>query len=871
MGGPRPTSPDWVEATRLPAATLEELWGPLARYAALMERRFGNRRIARAARPMLWSRFCKACLAENAGRWAVAWRLPWWVACPAHRSLLSSTCPTCGQLQRQGRLLHDLEPDPTTCSMPPAGGSGRGDRRCGADLTEGSISTAVNLLAMDAQQRLAVLVDHAGSAWSIAAAADELADLLTLASLTGLDFETLDPEGLSDTSALSKAWHQAEIVLSETTGNALTALALADVRERPHPLPRRWHTASTALTSRVLSIRDPHLRPVDRLRWRTTVSGRRPDQPDNDPFSRAVPWALWPDWSVRLHPRTAVEFAAFRSMAAAALALPGSSRRVEDVVTGRDEDPAILARKVSHVLQAIAATDHGRVILRALTQLSDGLRTYGSPIDYQRRRHIATTGPPLDLPAWDRICAAAGTPTGGHRKLKHARLWIWETLTGGLPQKAPAALRPENTADPSGYDAFALRLPSIAVTHLEAHARSVLDSHGCADEPLTWSPPPEWADTENLPLPDLDRLNMDRLALLLRGRRSPTAIADDLGTSLDHVRLVLRRNPGLALLSGPRRGTSTSGRTVRTLPPASLTTERLRTLVLDDRRTLRSLAEEFGVSRTYLADRLRRDGIPVPPPYHRPTRPVDPDWLRTEYVDRKRTLPAIAAEVGMTAPNLARIARTHSIPLRRRGGASHAASLTVKPGWPQPLAASVLGQSGTERVRRFQVYARHRSLTQAADALGVYQSVLTSQLAQLEVACGGQLIVRSARTQQSQCPTALGRLLLNQADKHLGPHPDAPAALPESLATALASFWGAKRLRWFRAAARSKSIMGAAAELGADRYTVDRSIRGLEQVVGGILLHRSTPGQPHKLSPLGRRVLTQMNAHLATPAEELLT
>lgn len=343
------------------------------------------------------------------------------------------------------------------------------------------------------------------------------------------------------------------------------------------------------------------------------------------------------------------------------------------------------------------------------------------------------------------------------------------------------------TSPASGYHAFALRLPSIAVPP-RGPRPLVLDSHGCANEPLAWSPPPEWADTENLPLPDLDRLDMDRLALLLRGRRSPSAIADDLGTSLDHFRLVLRRNPGLALLSGPRRETSTSGRTVRTLPPANLTTERLRPLVLDDRRTLRSLAEEFGVNRTYLADRLRRDGIPVPPPYHRPTRPVDPDWLRTEYVDRKRTLPAIATEVGMTPVNLARISRTHSIPLRRRGGASHAASLTVNPGWPQPLADSVLGQSGTERVRRFQVYARHRSLTQAADALSVHQSVLTSQLGQLEIACGGQLIVRSARTQQSQSPTALGRLLLNQADKHLGPHPEAPPTLLEPLATALASF-----------------------------------------------------------------------------------
>lgn len=55
--------------------------------------------------------------------------------------------------------------------------------------------------------------------------------------------------------------------MSDTSGRALATLATVDIRDRPRPLPARWRTAGADLTSRVLSIRDPLLRPTDRLRW----------------------------------------------------------------------------------------------------------------------------------------------------------------------------------------------------------------------------------------------------------------------------------------------------------------------------------------------------------------------------------------------------------------------------------------------------------------------------------------------------------------------------------------------------------------------------------------------------------------------------
>jgi len=518
---------------------------------------------------------------------------------------------------------------------------------------------------------------------------------------------------------------------------------------------------------------------------------------------------------------------------------------------------------LSHVLQTVAGDDHGRCVLRALTQISDGLRAHGSPIDYERRRHIAATATPIDLKSWDGICAAAGVATGGHRKLRHARLWVWELLTGGLPAQAPESVRPNHNSVLADYQRFALRLPHDAVNLLEAHARSVRDSHGCASEPIAWSPPTEWVDLEGLPVPALDQLDLERLAVLLRTERSPIDIAEELNTTLDHVRLVVRGTPELF---EPRSRTRAAGSPHRIIPPANLTTDRLGSLVVDEKRTLTSLAAEFGVGRNYLADRLRREGIPVPPSRRRPVHLVDPQWLRVEYLVRRRTLPDIAAEVGTTAPNIARIARMNNIPLRGRGGRSHAASLSTPGDWPKLLAGATRGQGGTERVRRFQVYARLRSLNQAAGALGAHQSVLTMQLAKLESACGGELLVRSTRRQERQRLTELGRRLLAQADEHLGAHPEAPSSLPQPLATAISSFWGSKRLHWFEVSAHAESLTRAATVLGCDRYALDRSIRGLEQAVGGVLLQRSTPVKPHTVTALGRKLLAQMETRFGASA-----
>ncbi|MGH3804957.1 MAG: TniQ family protein, partial [Pseudonocardiaceae bacterium] len=41
------------------------------------------------------SRFCPRCLADNGGRWPLAWRLPFSFACQQHQCLLVDHCPGC--------------------------------------------------------------------------------------------------------------------------------------------------------------------------------------------------------------------------------------------------------------------------------------------------------------------------------------------------------------------------------------------------------------------------------------------------------------------------------------------------------------------------------------------------------------------------------------------------------------------------------------------------------------------------------------------------------------------------------------------------------------------------------------------------------
>lgn len=842
-------------AAGLTEEQVEDMWAPLVRYRDLVRARFASSRLRWMVLPLRWSRFCPACLAEDNGRWQTRWRLPWQLACPGHATLLCSRCARCGGRQRQEALLQDIDTAQTvTCDVPTPAASGRGDHRCGNDLRSATVEPTGLWRLLDFQERLAPLLIPSTADASMAALVEDLADVLTVAHQRDLTPGSTTSQALCDTATLAQAVDRANETLRGADQDRFRALALADMAGRPQPLPRSWRNASTTLAGRVLTTRDSHLRPTDRLRWRTRTTGARPTIGGDDSRLDCVPTALWPDWVVRLQPPGDHNPITFSKVAAAALLLPGATRSFAAVLSNWTFD-ASLSRASATVLGKLAATEHGDTVLGALTQLTDGLLAHGSPIDYQRRRRLAATATLIDPASWDRICAQAGVRTGGGRKLRCARLWIWETVTGGLLEHAPDGVRPCDSQQLGYYHHFPLVMPPLAAELLDAHARQLLDAAGCGDEPTSWSPPVEWVTLAGLPGRDPGCITAEQVEALLRQRLPPSEVADRLGVTLQHVRLVIRQHPPhLRLRSTGRRPT------MRNNFPAELTPDRLRQLIVDDRRSLRSIRAGTSISKHALRSALQRDGIPSPPS-GRIRVMVDEEWLRSQYLEEHRTLPDIAAELGMSPSNLARVARRHQIPLRPKGGASHAASISAPSGWPLPLARAVLGQAGRQRVERFQVYSRARSINEGAARLSTTTPVLLSQLAQLEHACGGTLIERSTRRHVAQRLSALGQRLLEQADQHLGPNPHAPAQLPEPLSSAVSSFWGADRLRRFEVAARSPSLIEAAAALGTDVHTLDRSLRGLESACRGPLMSRDSLRSKHRLTPLGRRLAAQAAEH----------
>ena len=151
-----------ARACGLDPAKVEALWFGLARYDRLTANRVGGQWLARVLRPMVSSRYCASCLRESAGRWLAVWRLPWYLACPEHATMLACGCPVCGGTQRQAGLRAEHRPAlMTVCSHPTAGRAGRGDYRCRHDLTAEAPASAApaagELLLL--QARLVAILD----------------------------------------------------------------------------------------------------------------------------------------------------------------------------------------------------------------------------------------------------------------------------------------------------------------------------------------------------------------------------------------------------------------------------------------------------------------------------------------------------------------------------------------------------------------------------------------------------------------------------------------------------------------------------------------------------------------------------------------
>ena len=119
-----------ARACGLDPTQVSTMWFGLGRYDRLVADRVARQCarhravqwFARVLRPMVSSRYCPGCLRDSGGRWLVAWRLPWYLACPAHQTTLTSDCAACGGTQRYAGLRAQHVPKLlTVCSRPTAG------------------------------------------------------------------------------------------------------------------------------------------------------------------------------------------------------------------------------------------------------------------------------------------------------------------------------------------------------------------------------------------------------------------------------------------------------------------------------------------------------------------------------------------------------------------------------------------------------------------------------------------------------------------------------------------------------------------------------------------------------------------------------
>jgi hypothetical protein len=589
------------------SSSIEALWFGLARYDRLIAEHVARAAscpgaigwFARVLRPMVSSRWCPSCLHENGGRWLVSWRLPWYLACPTHQTMLASHCATCGGTQRTKHVPELL----TTCACPTAGRAGHLDRSCRHDLTIAPAGARAPEALTALQAEMAPILDPAVTDKHALQLADRLVDLLIIATRVGLDLRAIDRDRRNMQSILAGPLAEAHAILSDPPGSAMREIATNDPARHPGALPQVWDGVSRELAAIVLQHRDPRLGPTERLRYRSmTPTARRPEGIDHSTRLRTLPLALWPDWSIRLRPPT-IAPDTFRTAAAIAVCVPGSTcavRTIRELWPGpRNQQRMVIFGRL------ITADPHGDAILAAFCALADRLDRDGAPIDYQRRRQLASNIELLDHRTWRVMCRAGGTPAGGPPKLAHARLLLWETLTGALPRHAPPALRlarPEFLPD---HHRFPFALPAETVQRLDQHARHLLDTHGCADEPLTWSPAADGIAIDRLPGSNPDTIDPGAVHDAIENQPTLQHAAIQLGITTEHLRYIVRKHP--RELHDP----TSANAPARVRFAAHLGASQLQQL-LDQGKSLRQVEGSHGIARRTLRDELVAHDLPVP-------------------------------------------------------------------------------------------------------------------------------------------------------------------------------------------------------------------------------------------------------------------
>jgi hypothetical protein len=594
-------------ATGVPAQALAGM--TLARYQgtglAEVAARPGLPSAPRWWRHLAGSRYCPRCLAANGGRWMLAWRIPWAFACTGCQALLADACPDCGRRHRSTRPGRPRQPGrcdlaglPLPPWRPPAG-----TPACGSDpaatpavalpagghvLTAQQHVDAVIAALLSAQGRpaeAAVLRQYLDDACAVARAAISAAGRTTgfpaavTAVLDELGARTgpgsafaspprSPPRQLAPVTAFGVT--VADIMLHGRPGDPDPVIAgwlAADAASRgqmtcPGQVPIVWNRASPALQASLAGPLAAQADTVRQLRYRAVAGPARiPDPARGRERAAAVPSLMWPGWALRLLPPQGRGFQRYRALLAVMLAIAVTGEEYGTAARLLGLQPSRLGKlgNFTALLRQHGALEQ---VTAAICQLARSLDQHGAPvIDYDRRRQGSLCHAPLDTGSWrsqrDLLPAQHDRP-GQHAPAQEqlARLRLIELLTGTHPRYLPGPLQLPRQRGPD-YAAFVFTMPGQLDLCLRRQASELLSQAGIS-EPVTWEPPPGWAQGIPPPGPDPDAASAGqriRRLLAIPGQPNLQHAARQLGTTTARLARQVRQledAAGTALLrTGP--------------------------------------------------------------------------------------------------------------------------------------------------------------------------------------------------------------------------------------------------------------------------------------------------------------------------------
>lgn len=650
--------------------------------------------------PRVGSRYCPQCLGESNGRWQLAWRLSWTFACLEHGSLLVDRCPVCRTHSRVGTRPADLIPAQGRCEAPAQAGLTKLSR-CGADLTtapahhfpdDDPVLMAqrwVDQLIAGRSVQAGLLANSRGDGREVLHAMRTIA-VRVLSYVTPAELETIIPaellrayqRGHPALPTAEKRSTAKEVSLMSPRSAALTAvgvLAALHCLDRPDVQSAgeatRWLLESMRAkgarpsTTRVpwskgittpvqLAALGPSLKPSEQLKYRTATAWPSiPTHSEAGQIARSIPTSLWQNWSLPLsmpgcHQRQ------LRPALSVALLLVGAPIALDIGV--RILRSPVDDHGVSRVLQLLQKRTDWLQISRGLDLLAEHLLATEVPIDYQRRRRLDYSTLLPDS-AWLRVCRETDTAAQGMAGATVARFYLQERLLGSHVQNdaITPALRTK-IAD------FPYYLTPELSDALDGHAVEFLASQGVHGEPVHYHLSTRCVRGLQWPGTSPDSADIEALHRHVRDGVALGHAARMAGVELEVARYLLTCYPT------PTRATGECGAYYR----AKHAYPRQR--FIDDyqiqRRSLRDLAHDAGVSRQTMA-RLAGDyKIDLRDVGRATKRTIERDWLYAEYVTHGRPLPDLAREQGVSTSTMARWAKTYAIPLRPRGGARNGTS-----------------------------------------------------------------------------------------------------------------------------------------------------------------------------------------------------